>query len=148
MKAIICRTGGRAPPVQNTRTPSSGSRWPSGVVYSRAPTPSAERAGHWSNRRAVALTGVSGRCWRKRRPPRSRNSAVYFGGFLLVHRAHPLRVLLSGKPGAVHSAGTIPIQTAGQHRQGVAKYQALKHTCQACPSRARCCPTQDHPGRA
>ena len=39
---------------QNTRRPSSGSRWPGGVVYSRAPTPSAGRAGHWSNRRAVA----------------------------------------------------------------------------------------------
>eukprot|EP00919_Chromeraceae_sp_WS-2016_P025819 GHVR01060985.1.p1 GENE.GHVR01060985.1~~GHVR01060985.1.p1 ORF type:complete len:100 (+),score=10.59 GHVR01060985.1:1-300(+) len=24
--------------------------------------------------------------------------------------------------------------------KGVAKYQALKHTCQACPSKMKCCP--------
>jgi hypothetical protein len=27
--------------------------------------------------------------------------------------------------------------------KGVAKYQALKHTCQACPSKAKCCPNAD-----
>jgi hypothetical protein len=27
--------------------------------------------------------------------------------------------------------------------KGVAKYQALKHTCQACPSKMRCCPKPD-----
>ena len=43
MKAIICRTGGRAPPVQNTRTPSSGFRWPGGVLCSRAPTQGVRR---------------------------------------------------------------------------------------------------------
>ena len=34
--------------------------------------------------------------------------------------------------------------------KGVAKYQALKHTCQACPSKMKCCPKQmpqDHPRR-
>ena len=27
--------------------------------------------------------------------------------------------------------------------KGVAKYQALKHTCQACPSKMKCCPNAD-----
>lgn len=27
--------------------------------------------------------------------------------------------------------------------KGVAKYQALKHTCQACPSKMKCCPKAD-----
>ena len=27
--------------------------------------------------------------------------------------------------------------------KGVAKYQALKHTCQACPSKKKCCPKAD-----
>ena len=69
--------------------------FPRSNAFSRA-----RRSGHWSNRRAVAPSGeqpgfgaialwaalslsYSGRCWRKRRPPRSRKSAVYFGGFFL-----------------------------------------------------------------
>ena len=32
------------------------------------------------------------------------NPPCILGGFLLVHRAHPLRVLLSGKPGAVQKS--------------------------------------------
>ena len=32
MKEIICGMGGRAPPGQNTQTPSSGSRWPGAVL--------------------------------------------------------------------------------------------------------------------
>ena len=31
----------------------------------------------------------------------------------------------------------------GPSGKGVAKYQALKHTCQACPSRMKCCPKAD-----
>ncbi len=31
----------------------------------------------------------------------------------------------------------------GPTRKGVAKYQALKHTCQACPSKPKCCPKAD-----
>ena len=31
----------------------------------------------------------------------------------------------------------------GPTGKGVAKYQALKHTCQACPSKAKCCPNAD-----
>jgi hypothetical protein len=31
----------------------------------------------------------------------------------------------------------------GPTGKGVAKYQALKHTCQACPSKMKCCPKAD-----
>ena len=31
----------------------------------------------------------------------------------------------------------------GPTGKGVAKYQALKHTCQACPSKMKCCPNAD-----
>ncbi len=31
----------------------------------------------------------------------------------------------------------------GPTRKGVAKYRCLKHTCQACPSKSRCCPNMD-----
>ena len=31
----------------------------------------------------------------------------------------------------------------GPSGKGVAKYQALKHTCQACPSKMQCCPKAD-----
>jgi len=31
----------------------------------------------------------------------------------------------------------------GPSGKGVAKYQALKHTCQACPSKMQCCPNAD-----
>jgi len=31
----------------------------------------------------------------------------------------------------------------GPTGKGVAKYRCLKHTCQACPSKARCCPNMD-----
>ena len=31
----------------------------------------------------------------------------------------------------------------GPSGKGVAKYQALKHTCQACPSKMKCCPNAD-----
>ena len=31
----------------------------------------------------------------------------------------------------------------GPTGEGVAKYQALKHTCQACPSKPKCCPNAD-----
>ena len=31
----------------------------------------------------------------------------------------------------------------GPSGKGVAKYQALKHTCQACPSKLKCCPKAD-----
>ncbi len=31
----------------------------------------------------------------------------------------------------------------GPAGKGVAKYQALKHTCQACPSKPKCCPNAD-----
>ncbi|MEL6207409.1 MAG: transposase, partial [Pseudomonadota bacterium] len=31
----------------------------------------------------------------------------------------------------------------GPTGKGVAKYQALKHTCQACPSKQKCCPNAD-----
>jgi hypothetical protein len=31
----------------------------------------------------------------------------------------------------------------GPSGKGVAKYQALKHTCQACPSKMKCCPKAD-----
>ncbi|MDO6457245.1 transposase, partial [Celeribacter halophilus] len=31
----------------------------------------------------------------------------------------------------------------GPTGKGVAKYQALKHACQACPSKMRCCPKAD-----
>ena len=31
----------------------------------------------------------------------------------------------------------------GPSGKGVAKYQALKHTCQACPSKLKCCPNAD-----
>ncbi|SPJ24345.1 hypothetical protein PAA8504_02173 [Palleronia abyssalis] len=33
--------------------------------------------------------------------------------------------------------------TRGPTGKGVAKYQALKHTCQACPSKPKCCPNAD-----
>ncbi len=31
----------------------------------------------------------------------------------------------------------------GPTGKGVAKYRCLKHTCQACPSKQRCCPNMD-----
>tara|TARA_R110002049_G_scaffold295244_1_gene482471 strand:- start:133 stop:1518 length:1386 start_codon:yes stop_codon:yes gene_type:complete len=34
-------------------------------------------------------------------------------------------------------------QNRGPTGKGVAKYQALKHTCQACPSKMKCCPNAD-----
>ena len=36
----------------------------------------------------------------------------------------------------------------GPTGEGVAKYQALKLTCQACPSKPKCCPNADEIGRA
>ena len=75
-----------------------------GRVACRVKRPSFDAIALWA---ALSLS-YSGRCWRKRRPPHSRKSAVYFGGFLLVHRAHPLRVLHPINPGRFILSGRVP----------------------------------------
>ena len=70
--------------------------------------------------------------------------------------SHKVEQLVSGETGGVHNQYFCPeAETLKQFRRnysdpnrgptgkGVAKYQALKLTCQACPSKPRCCPNAD-----
>ena len=189
MNAIICGTGGRAPPPRNMRSPVGLNQWrlhwltllqdlvglPEFTVLTlqgldpclllarrsgqlacitrgpQTPVPQAERRtaqlrGNCpvgSTVAAVIRTMVA----EKPNAARAELGRVAQGVFLVCHEAHRLRVLLSGKPGAVHRITASPAYTRRErkkvemlfaHLKRILKLGRLRRGCRASMVRRSC----------